>query len=180
MKRRFCRALYAGRFQPFHNGHLHAIHFILRKVDELIIAVSACDKNFTLEDPFTCGERIDMIWSSLAPSVRQSTLLIPLVSQENNRVWPSYLCQLLPHFHVAYTNNPLQIALLGGSSVQSRRIPFLHRDSLQGSIIRSSLLKDNGAWKTLVPPSVKRILNNIDAVNRLRSLNAPQLENHAH
>ena len=32
------RGLYIGRFQPFHNGHLQAIKYVLENVDELVIA----------------------------------------------------------------------------------------------------------------------------------------------
>ncbi|MEM3816353.1 MAG: adenylyltransferase/cytidyltransferase family protein, partial [Candidatus Bathyarchaeia archaeon] len=38
-KRRFFRALYVGRFQPFHLGHLEAVRYILNNAAELVIVV---------------------------------------------------------------------------------------------------------------------------------------------
>ena len=35
------RALYVGRFQPFHNGHLEVVRHILSRADELILVIGA-------------------------------------------------------------------------------------------------------------------------------------------
>ncbi|MBI5133324.1 MAG: adenylyltransferase/cytidyltransferase family protein, partial [Thaumarchaeota archaeon] len=38
--------LLVGRFQPFHNGHLHAVKFALTKVEMLWIAIGSADKSY--------------------------------------------------------------------------------------------------------------------------------------
>ena len=59
------RGLFIGRFQPFHLGHLATIKFALKSVEQLVIVVGSADKSHELRNPFTAGERIEMIKSSL-------------------------------------------------------------------------------------------------------------------
>ena len=57
-----------GRFQPFHNGHLNLAKQILEECDEVIIAITSSQFNYLEKDPFTSGERIEMIHNSLKES----------------------------------------------------------------------------------------------------------------
>ncbi|MBS7649487.1 adenylyltransferase/cytidyltransferase family protein, partial [Candidatus Bathyarchaeota archaeon] len=61
MSAKFFRALYVGRFQPFHLGHLEAAKYILQNAREIIIVVGSAQESHTLENPFTAGERVYMI-----------------------------------------------------------------------------------------------------------------------
>ena len=54
-----------GRFQPFHLGHLELVKQILDQCDEVIIAITSAQFNYLEKDPFTAGERIEMIHNSL-------------------------------------------------------------------------------------------------------------------
>ncbi|HDJ89497.1 MAG TPA: nicotinamide-nucleotide adenylyltransferase, partial [Thermoprotei archaeon] len=56
------RGLFIGRFQPFHLGHFYALKWILSKVDEVIIGIGSAQVSYTIKNPFTLGERIEMIW----------------------------------------------------------------------------------------------------------------------
>ena len=59
------RALFVGRFQPFHNGHLALMRNILAEKDikSLVIAIGSTQHSHSLINPLTCGERILMIGS---------------------------------------------------------------------------------------------------------------------
>jgi len=59
------RGLMMGRFQPFHLGHLDLVKQILSECDEIIIAITSSQFNYLEKDPFTAGERIEMIHQSL-------------------------------------------------------------------------------------------------------------------
>ena len=53
--------LLIGRFQPFHFGHLEAIHFGLSKVDTLFIGIGSSNKSHQERNPFTADERKEMM-----------------------------------------------------------------------------------------------------------------------
>ncbi len=75
------RGLYIGRFQPFHKGHLYSLKWCSDKVDELIIAVGSSDKSFELRNPFTAGERIEIIRENITTEIkekRDKIILIPV------------------------------------------------------------------------------------------------------
>ena len=55
------RGLFIGRFQPIHIGHITAITNALKIVDELIIVIGTSNKNIDLNNPFTTGERIEIV-----------------------------------------------------------------------------------------------------------------------
>ena len=57
--------LLIGRFQPFHLGHVHAVHFALSKVDNLWIGIGSSNKAMQKQNPFSASLRRQMILSSL-------------------------------------------------------------------------------------------------------------------
>ena len=55
------KALFIGRFQPFHKGHLHALEGILADGYEVIMALGSTQESHTLMNPLTVEERKDII-----------------------------------------------------------------------------------------------------------------------
>ncbi|MGC8496518.1 MAG: nicotinamide-nucleotide adenylyltransferase [Thermoplasmata archaeon] len=164
-------SIYPGRFQPFHIGHLKAINYILSEEKELIIAIENAMQSYTLANPFTAGERIEMIWSTLrSENVDLSRiLLVPVSNIENNAQWVNYLKALVPEFDTCYTNNSLVKVLMQEAGVKVREIPFLERDRYQGSVIRARIM-NNKPWKDLVPSQVYRMIKDMELDKRIRNL----------
>ena len=59
------KALFVGRFQPMHLGHLKVIKWILKKYDKVIIVIGSSQDSFTDKNPFTLEERKKMIQKTL-------------------------------------------------------------------------------------------------------------------
>jgi cytidyltransferase-like protein len=55
------KALFIGRFQPFHKGHAEQIRLISKKYEEIIIGIGSAQRSHTIENPFTAAERTAMI-----------------------------------------------------------------------------------------------------------------------
>ncbi|NOJ30155.1 MAG: nicotinamide-nucleotide adenylyltransferase, partial [Nitrososphaeraceae archaeon] len=51
------RCLIAGRFQPFHLGHLELVKQAKINFKEIIIVIGSSQFNHLFKDPFTSGER---------------------------------------------------------------------------------------------------------------------------
>lgn len=169
---RAMRALFAGRFQPFHSGHLAAILAIFGMADEVIVGVCAPELNLTLENPFTCGERMEMIGRSLDREMRARTWIAPLPSLATNSVWGTYVQQYVPYFQYAFTNNALQAEVFAGTEIEVRPVEWLDRPRHQGSVIRVQLGTRDSRWRGAVPPGTERALDEIDAEGRLYRLAA--------
>lgn len=76
---KYDKAIFIGRFQPFHNEHLHVIKQGFNYANEVIVAVGSSRGPRTIRNPFTFAERLDMIAAGVA-SLNQDVSLsvVPL------------------------------------------------------------------------------------------------------
>lgn len=165
------RGLLVGRFQPFHLGHLAVVREILRRRPgvPLILGIGTAEESFTWKNPFTAGERFEMIDRALHEAALGPALVVPLADIQRHAQWVAYLKSMLPQFDRAYTNNPLTRLLFerAGYSVESPRL--VQRRRFEGSHLRACLADDRG-WRPLVPPAVAEYLSEIGAPARLALL----------
>ncbi|MDH5463684.1 MAG: nicotinamide-nucleotide adenylyltransferase [Nitrosopumilus sp.] len=157
-----------GRFQPFHLGHLDLVRQILDDCDEIIIAITSSQFNYLEKDPFTAGERIEMIHNSLkdASLDLDSIFVVSVENQFNIATWASYLKAALPYFDKVYSGNDYVSMLLSDSGVDVIKPVFLDRAKFNATKIRNMIISDEN-WRDLVPSAVYDLLGKINAKNRL-------------
>lgn len=165
------RALFVGRFQPFHFGHLYAIETILGEAEELIIVVGSAQMSHEPDNPFTAGERIEMVEAALADAKidRARYLLIPIADAPSHRTWVSYVESQTPRFDAVYSNQALTRRLLIEAGYNVKEIPLHKRSKFEATEIRRRILKGED-WSELVPAPVYRIVKEIDGESRIRDL----------
>ena len=163
------RGLMMGRFQPFHLGHLELAKQIKSECDEIIIAVTSAQFNYLEKDPFTAGERIEMIHNSLkdAGFEMSECFIISLENQFNVATWASYIKSALPKFDKVYSGNDYVSMLLSDSAIKVVKPTFLEIEKYNATRIRSLIISDNMEWANLLPNGTKEILMRINAKNRL-------------
>ena len=84
------RGIFVGRFQPFHLGHIATIKFALEKVEELVIVIGSAQISHEMRNPFTAGERIQMIKDSLDADLGidiKRILMIPVPDVNSHSLW---------------------------------------------------------------------------------------------
>jgi nicotinamide-nucleotide adenylyltransferase len=162
------RGLMMGRFQPFHLGHLDLARQILKECDEVIILITSSQFNYLEKDPFTAGERIEMIHDSIKESDVDLTrcIILAIENQFNIATWASYLKSMLPHFDKVYSGNEYVKMLLEDSEIEVIKPIFLERGKFNATKIRSMIISD-GNWEDLVPPAISKFIEKINAKNRL-------------
>lgn len=162
------RGLYIGRFQPYHLGHQAVLERIAKEVDEIVVVIGSAQESHTPENPFTAGERMDMIYGALG-DLRSICYVIPLQDIKRNSVWVSHLRSMVPEFDLVYSNNHLVVQLFSEAGIQVRKPPLYQRESYSGTAIRKLML-ERGDWMDLVPASVARIIARVHGVERLASV----------
>lgn len=170
------RVLYIGRFQPFHWGHFEALKYIFEISDlsQVILGIGSAQESYTFKNPFTAGERFEMLLETLqkeniAPPNRY--LIVPIPDLNNNNQWIAYIQSMLPRFNMIFSNNSLVENLVKSfSSLEYRSIPLQQRDKWSSTEIRKRIL-NNDTWDSLVPPSIKKLIMEFNGVSRLQSLN---------
>jgi len=165
------RGLLVGRFQPFHRGHLELVRGLVERTPpvELLIVIGSAEQAFTWENPFTAGERFEMIERSLREAGMVPATIVPVPDISRHGLWVRYLEGLLPPFERVYTHNPLTRMLFEQARYPVESPPLFDRVRHEGSRIREMLSRGEDVGG-LVPPAVSRYLEEIGAADRLRLL----------
>jgi len=165
------RAIFVGRFQPIHKGHLGAIKNILETVDELVIIVGSSQYSHRLDNPFTTGERITMIKRAMEEDGIQPSRywIIPVPDVHVHMLWVSQIIGYSPKFELVYTNEPLTRRLFIEAGFKVEPVPFIKRKVYSATEIRKRVLNGEN-WEELVPKSVAHFIKEVDGVERLRDL----------
>ena len=162
------RAIFIGRFQPFHRGHLRVVEAIVDGVDELVLGIGSAGDSHTANDPFTGGERIMMITKSLA-DLDVMTYAVPIEDLDRNSVWVSHVQSMSPRFDVAFSNNPLVVRLFTEANVPVEQVPMVDRHRYEGTEVRRRMIADDD-WEELVPPAVIEVIEEIDGIARIQQV----------
>jgi len=161
------RALFIGRFQPFHNAHLVDVKKILKEFDEVIIAIGSSNERNTLDNPFSYNERKQMINNVLKKNKIKNYKIYPVPDLYNDKKWVGYIKKKLPKYDVAFTGNKWTIRCLKRFDTKVKRIKLIK--GVSSTIIRKMMLKDNN-WKKLVPKEIATHINKIKGVERVKKL----------
>lgn len=163
------RGLFIGRFQPFHKGHLAVVERLAAQHDEVVLALGSANVSHTLINPFTAGERIEMIVAALKEAGLTNVIVVPIPDLGRNPLWVAHVTSLVPRFSTVYTNNPLPTRLFAEAGFKTAPAPFVQRESFEGTRLRA-LMVEGGDWRAFVPPAVARVIDGMDVLSRVRDL----------
>jgi nicotinamide-nucleotide adenylyltransferase len=164
------RGLYIGRFQPYHLGHQAVLRKIAEEVEEIVIVIGSAQESHTPDNPFTAGERVAMIYGALE-DLRSRCYVIPLQDVKRNAVWVSHILSMVPPFQAVYSNNHLVAQLFAEAGIEVRKPPMYQREVYSGTAIRRLML-EGGDWRSLVPGSVARAVEEAKGVQRLANISS--------
>lgn len=165
------KALFIGRFQPFHMGHLHVLRHILRDYTHVVIAVGSTQEDYTEKNPLTEKERVVMIerlFKQIGLS-KSSYKVVSVPDINTNSLWPDYVARKCGKFDYAVTASPLNKLLFRDSGYRVESYPIYQRRLFSGAEIRGRMLAGKD-WAMLVPASVLVFLNEIDLQNRVKKI----------
>ncbi|MEM5790920.1 MAG: nicotinamide-nucleotide adenylyltransferase [Candidatus Aenigmatarchaeota archaeon] len=156
------KALFIGRFQPFHQGHLHAIKKAMKKFD-LIIAIGSSDKFNTKSNPFSFEERKKMIEACLGSKVK----IMDAEDKRSDEEWAEYLMKKVEFDVVISGSEWIKKCFEGKKEILNP--DFLQPNKYNGTKIREKIAKGK-EWGHLVPPKVRKIIKEINGEERIREL----------
>lgn len=163
------RVLVLGRFQPPHVGHLNVIEAASKDADEVIIVVGSAQASYTTKNPFTAGERIEMLQAALRARGVTNALLIPIIDLNRHAEWVSYVESFVPPFDEVVSNNPLTHELFEAKGYKVRSSPWHRRRELSGTKVREKI--ERGAdLSDLVDAPVGKIIKRLRAQKRMERI----------
>ena len=166
------RGLYIGRFQPFHKGHLYSLKWCSDRVDELIVAVGSSDKSFELRNPFTAGERIEIIRENITTEIREKRdriIPIPVPDVGVHLLWTHNIDLLVPRYNTVFTNDLFTSMLYKEREIEIIHPGLINRECLSATEVRYRIASDKN-WQELVPIPTIKLINEIDGVDRIKNL----------
>jgi nicotinamide-nucleotide adenylyltransferase len=166
------RGLFVGRFQPFHLGHLATIKFALKSVEQLVIVVGSADRSHELRNPFTAGERIEMIISSFDADNEieiSRIFIIPVPDTNVHALWASQINLLVPRYEIVFSNDPLTSILFSERGIRVVRAQLHNRRLFSATEIRSRIVKDE-SWKRLVTKGTLKVIEEVEGIKRIKAL----------
>lgn len=164
------RGLFIGRFQPFHKGHYLALKDILDREDEVVIAIGSTQDSYTLENPLTAGERLEMIYYLLKiEGLLDRAYIVQVPDAHEYAVWPGRVIAYSPKFDRVYSGNEVVLMLFEKFGYTTVRIPHYKRDLYKGEEIRRRIIAGE-PWEHLVPEPILEKLKEFNFVERILRL----------
>jgi nicotinamide-nucleotide adenylyltransferase len=105
------RAVVVLRAQPVHVGHVRLLEQAAALADEVIVVVAAAEQAYSQQNPFTAGERLQLLRASLSTTQLSRCWLVALPSPAWAAMAVTQLRFCLPAFDVIVTNNPVLQAM---------------------------------------------------------------------
>jgi len=166
------RGIFVGRFQPFHLGHIATIKFALEKVEELVIVIGSAQISHEMRNPFTAGERIQMIKDSLDAEQGidiKRILMIPVPDVSFHPLWTYQLDIMVPRYQSVFSNDFFTRLLYKERGIEVIQ-PGLHRrNELSGTEIRSRMVRGRD-WKDLVSTETAKFVDDIHGIERMKAV----------
>ena len=148
-------ALFVGRFQPFHKGHLEVIKMILQEYDEVLIVIGSTQYSRTQDNPYTAEEREEMIKKTMDSEGIVNYRIYKIEDIHDDEKWVDYAVKQLPKFEIVYCGEGLTKALFRKANykvIELKRI-----NSISSTDIRERIKKGIG-WEFLVPKPAEDIM----------------------
>ncbi len=163
-------ALYIGRFQPFHNGHLDAINQILKDdVQKLIIGIGSSQEELTQKNPFSYYERKEMLEKVLKnnfPTLKYEVYPIP--DFNSSKAWTKFILKEIPEFQILYSGNPYtELCFKKEKQIEFRKLDI--HTLIKAVNIRQNLYF-NKDWQKFLPKEITKYLEKINGTSRIKKI----------
>ena len=145
-------ALFVGRFQPFHLGHLKAIKEILGENERIVIAIGSSQASGTGENPFSFEERERMIREALESEGIRNFGIIGVPDFNDDRKWALEI-QKRCRFDRVYSRNPWTIRCFRGLGIPVKSHGIYEREKYSATEIRKRMA-EGSEWENLVAEKV--------------------------
>jgi nicotinamide-nucleotide adenylyltransferase len=166
-------ALFIGRFQPLHHGHVYVIKQILKSNKKIKIGIGSSQLSHTLNNPFTYEERKRFLNAALEKRGISSKTYeiydIPDIFNANK--WVDHIISIVGEFDSVYTNSDWVRELFSNKGIKVQKKITIFNKKFNGTYIRNLIIKNDKKWKNLVPNEVIEIIQESNGVNRIKSIN---------
>ena len=165
-------ALFIGRFQPLHHGHIYVLNKIFKGYKKIKIGIGSSQLSKTKTDPFTSEERVSFINSALKERNinpdRFEIFAIPDIFNANK--WVDHVISIVGDFDTIYSNSDWVRQLFQNKGFIIGEKLEIFKKKYNATNVRKLISKDNRNWTVLVPKEVVNLIKGYDGIQRIKSL----------
>lgn len=158
------RALFIGRFQPFHTGHMSVLQELAELgFDEVIIGIGSTQYQRTPDNPLSFVERQAMITTvleSMHYPLRYHIVAIPDINDDDH--WVNHVNTIVQaavgDYEAVFTGNDWVCGLFEASHSQVK--PVHKIIMIDGTTIRKMIAEGDERWREFVDPLIQQEVQN--------------------
>jgi nicotinamide-nucleotide adenylyltransferase len=153
-------ALFIGRFQPLHKGHVRVIRNLLRKFEKVIVGIGSIDKRKTKKNPFTFFERKKMFEIVFGEEIKKGKLqIIGIRDEASDEKWTKKILKRVKFDVVVTGNSWVEECFSGVKPVV--KIKLWKPEIYSATRIRALMKSCCEDWKKFVPEEIVEHLDKL-------------------
>ncbi|PIS17830.1 nicotinate-nucleotide adenylyltransferase [Candidatus Collierbacteria bacterium CG09_land_8_20_14_0_10_46_12] len=149
-------ALFIGRFQPFHKGHLYSLKKCFELADQVIVGIGSSQESGTENNPWDFETRKAMIESLDLQG--DSLKVVALPDYPDDEVWLKEVKERVGNFNVVVSNNEWVLSIMQKAGYKTVETGLFNREELEGVKIRVLMRAGDMNWKLRVPKEVAELI----------------------
>ena len=162
--KKYKTALFIGRFQPFHNGHLYSLKKCLDIADQVIIAVGSSQESGTENNPWDYKIRKRMVCEVVREMGVDDRIarICSCPDNPSDKAWLADLKKRAGEFGVVVSNNDWVLSIFREEGYDTYESGLHNRDELEGIKVRELMRRGDGGWRNRVPQEIVKLFDNND------------------
>jgi nicotinamide-nucleotide adenylyltransferase len=165
-------ALFIGRFQPLHHGHIYVLRNILKTYNKVKIGIGSAQLSNKFNDPFTNRERNEFIKAVFKKrkisTKRYEIYNIPDIFDAKK--WVDHVISIVGDFNTVFSNSDWIRELFQKEGIPLGKKYTIFKRKFNASNIRHLIAHDDDSWTSLVPQEVIELMKEFNGINRIKSL----------
>ncbi|MFX1393788.1 MAG: nicotinamide-nucleotide adenylyltransferase [Promethearchaeota archaeon] len=166
-------ALFIGRFQPLHHGHIYILKRILELCDILKIGIGSSQFSNIKNDPFTSEERKQFINNAFKkrkiPKSKYKIYEIPDIF--NAKKWVDHVSSIVGDFDVVFSNSEWIRELFQNKGFKIGKKFTIFKNKYNATNVRTLILHEDNNWVRLVPKEIVNLIQEFNGIERIKALN---------
>jgi len=161
-------AIFIGRFQPFHRGHLWELERALEVADKVVVGIGSSNVSDT-NNPYSYEKRklmIEKVIESDTSLYKSIVNIFPIPDTPSDSEWVRGVVSRIKYYVlggekgevVVVGNNEWVNGLMEKGGYAVLRTGFFNRDELEGVKIRAMIAAGDERWRERVPRAVSAVL----------------------
>lgn len=165
-------ALFIGRFQPLHHGHLYVLNQLYKSHNFVKIGIGSSQLSDTKTNPFSSKERVQFLRTALEKrSISSSKYKIYEIPDIfNAKEWVNHVKSIVGEFDIIYSNSEWVRQLFKAKGYKLGKKITIFKKKYNGSNVRELINKNNQEWKSLVPKEVANLIIQKNGIERIKQL----------